>query len=69
MRRFPRGDEPHAMRTGRSAVSRRRGEMHDSRPEGLHYICRERAFDERTGGGRIDTGPDNRQEIVPKIRD
>ncbi len=69
MRRFPRGNEPHAMRTGRSAVSPRRGEMHDSRPEGLHDICPERAFDEGTGGGRIDTGPDNGQEIVSEIRE
>jgi hypothetical protein len=56
MRRFSRGNDPHVMRTGRSAVSR-------------HDTCRERAFDEGTGGGRIDTGPDNCQEIVPKIRE
>jgi hypothetical protein len=28
----------------------------------------ERAFDQRTGRRRIDTGPDQRQEIVSEIR-
>jgi hypothetical protein len=50
-----------------------------SRPEGLHDILGararpgvdvgERGIDERVGGGRTDTGPDNRQEIVSEIRE
>jgi hypothetical protein len=29
----------------------------------------QRGFDERPGRGRTDAGPDNRQEIVSKIRE
>jgi len=50
------------VRTFRSAVS--------GRPEGLHYISlRERRLDQRLRRSRSETGPDNRQEIVSKIRE
>jgi len=47
------------VRTFRSAVGRR---------EGLRDIS-ERGVDERAGRSRTDTGPDNGQDIVSKIRE
>jgi hypothetical protein len=45
------------------------------RSEGLRHIgvnrihVGEGRIDERVGGGRTDTGPDNRQEVVSEIRE
>jgi hypothetical protein len=43
------------------------------RPEGRHdislSIVRKRHIDQDVGRGRTNTGPDNRQEIVSKIRE
>jgi len=71
MRRFSRGDQPHVGRAFRRADRRRSAQA--SRyvdVQASRYVdVGERRIDERTGGGRIDTGPDNCQEIVSKIRE
>jgi hypothetical protein len=59
-RRLSRGD--HRVATvGQTAVAAL--EISPSR-----YSVGERAFDQWTGRSRVDTGPDQRQEIESKIR-
>jgi hypothetical protein len=59
-RGFPRGnDTAGVVRIFRSAVARS--------PEGLHDICIERPLDQRIGGARADTGPDDGQEVLSKL--
>jgi hypothetical protein len=66
-RGFSSSDEPKVVRTFRSALC--------GRPKGLHYICSggiqicQRVVHQPVRRSRSNTGPDNRQDVVSKIRE
>ena len=60
-RRFAGGDDPDRRRTARDGGWRVSGAA-------CRVVGRQRVVDECVGRDRTDTGPDNRQEIVSKLR-